>query len=398
MFKSVQRITYQVPDVEKAKQWYRMVLEREPSFDAPFFVCFAVGDTMLALVPTSGASSASDERIVAHWGVEDADAAYKRLLECGAAVHTEIGTVQHMRAARVIDPFGNVLGIVSKPGDSQSQSVENRPSDSAMGVTMCRALAAKDERQGLKGRDCLAEIFLTDEHRKLLQRPQSREYIIQKMVTPALYGYILARTIYMDQIFEEALQANVPQIVWLGAGYDSRAYRFEDHIRDTRLFELDIQTTQQRKRQLLERANVPIPRQLTFVPINFKTQKIDDALRGAGFDKDKKTLFLWEGVTYYLSDETVHATLDSVRRNTVAGSTICFDYMTQHVKSVYAGEPFLFWIDPGQLPAFLSERGYAVVEHLDPGETERRYLTFPDGSPIGKTLPFFSLVRAAVSG
>lgn len=58
----------------------------------------------------------------------------------------------------------------------------------------------------------------------------------------------------------QALRENLPQVVFLGAGYDSRPYRFQDLLRNTRIFELDIASTQQRKRQVLERAGVAIPR------------------------------------------------------------------------------------------------------------------------------------------
>ncbi|MEN6335535.1 MAG: SAM-dependent methyltransferase [Phycisphaerales bacterium] len=396
MFKMLQRVTYQVPDLAKARQWYRTVLEREPALDMPFFVGFVIGDSMLGLVPGSGTPTKPDGRIVASWSVDDADAAYKRLLELGATVHTEIRTVWQMRTASVIDPFGNVVGITSKPGDPQKQSVEEQPSESAMGVAFCRALGARDERPGLRGRDGLAEIFLADDRKKILADRASREYIIQKMVTPELYGYILARTAYLDRVFEESLAANLPQIVFLGAGYDSRSYRFREQIRDTRIFELDVRTTQNHKRQMLARASVPIPPQLTFVTINFKTESIADALSNAGFDKTRETLFLWEGVTYYLAAETVESTLDCVRRNSPAGSTICFDYMTQKMPSVYAGEPFQFWIGREQLPAFLSERGYGLVDDLGPADIAKQYLTLPDGSPAGKTLSYFSFARASV--
>jgi len=396
MFKMLQRVTYQVPDLAKAKQWYGTVLGKDPALEMPFFVGFVIGDSMLGLVPGAGTSTQSDGRVIASWSVNDVDAAYRRLLDLGATVHTELRTVQQKRTGAVIDPFGNVIGITGSPGDPQKQSVEEQPSESAMGVTICRALGARDGRPGLRGRDNLAEIFLADDRKKILADQASREYIIQKMVTPELYGYILARTAYLDRVFEDSLAANIPQIVFLGAGYDSRSYRFREQIRDARIFELDVRTTQNHKRQMLARANVPIPPQLTFVTVNFKTESIADALSNAGFDKARETLFLWEGVTYYLAPEIVQSTLDCVRRNSPAGSTICFDYMTEKRPSVYAGEPFQFWIDREQLPAFLSERGYGLVDHLGPADIARQHLTLPDGSPAGKTLPYFSFARASV--
>ena len=396
MFKALKRVVYQVSDLAGARQWYAQVLETEPMIDSPFFVAFVVGDAMLALVPTSKPSPSCDERIIAFWGVDDADAAYARLLECGATVHTEIGTVMQTRAAKVIDPFGNIIGITGSPGDAHKQPVEQRASESAHGVTFCRALAALDDREAFRGPDHLAEIFLADESRKILQSRASREYIIEKMVTPLLYGYVLARTRYFDGIFVEALEADIPQIVLLGAGYDSRAYRFADRLGSCRVFELDVASTQQRKRQLLAKAQVAIPPQLTYVTINFKTDGIADVLSQAGFDPATRTLFLWEGVTYYLTAEAVGDTLDFIKQDSGPGSAICFDYMNRHVDSVYAGEPFLFWMDSEEMPSLLSEHGLAIIEHLRPAEIEKQLLTGPDGTPFGQTLPYFDLVRATL--
>ena len=147
---------------------------------------------------------------------------------------------------------------------------------------------------------------------------------------------------------------------------------------------------------MLQQANVPIPEQLTFVPINFKTEPIETGLLDADFDKQRTTLFIWEGVTYYLPLEAVNETLNAVKLNAPAGSTICFDYMTEAVPSAYAAEPFQFWIAPEMIEAFLAERGYSLEEHLTAEDIVRKYLTFPDGSVAGKTLPFFYFVQASV--
>lgn len=265
-----------------------------------------------------------------------------------------------------------------------------------MTVAFCRALAALDEREAWRGPDYLAEIFLTEDRRGSLRDQTSREWVIQKLITPELHGYFWARTAYLDDIFEQALRDNLPQIVFLGAGYDTRSYRFRELIQKTRIFELDIEPTQRRKKGLLRQANVPIPEQLTFVTINFKTESIEARLLDAGFDKQRRTLFIWEGVTYYLPLEAVNDTLKAIKVTAPAGSTICFDYMTEAVPSAYSAEPFQFWIAPKMIEAFLAERGYSLEEHLTAEDIVKKYLTLPDGSVAGKTLPFFYFVQASV--
>lgn len=396
MFTSLKRVVYQVADINQARQWYCTVLENEPVWDSPFYVMFAIGDAVLTLVPSGNGSTQSDERVVAYWGVDDIEAAYQRLLECGATARTEISTVLNIRIAKVVDPFGNVIGITDKPADAKKQSVENRPSQSAMTVAFCRALAATAERAELRGPDYLAEIFLTEDSQRALKDQTSREWVIQKLVTPELYGYFRARTAYLDDAFAQTLRENWPQIVFLGAGYDTRSYRFKELIQDTRIYELDIQPTQQRKRELLKQAQVPIPEQVTFVPVNFNADKIEAVLSTAGFDKNKRTLFIWEGVTYYLPAEAVSMTLDSVKLSSPPGSSLCFDYMTAPVPSTYNAEPFQFWIKPEKIEPYLNERGYTIIEHLAPEDIERKYLVLNDGSSAGKTLPFFRFVQALV--
>lgn len=100
MLKSVKRVTYQVPNLEKARDWYREILGQEPA---------------LTLMPAAQTSPQSDERVVAFWGVEDIQAAYRRLLEGGTAPHAEIKTNGNIRLAKVIDPFCLMVHRVEKP-------------------------------------------------------------------------------------------------------------------------------------------------------------------------------------------------------------------------------------------------------------------------------------------
>jgi methyltransferase (TIGR00027 family) len=149
-----------------------------------------------------------------------------------------------------------------------------------------------------------------------------------------------------------------------------------------------------------------------YVPINFESDSLKDALLGAGFNGDRKTLFIWEGVTYYLTAEAVDATLNFIRLNSPAGSSVCFDYASisteafndrgvkkirQRMKSRYSSEPTKFGIKQGKLDSFLSGRGYSIIDRLTSKDMERRYLTLHDGSLLGKVPPLFCLVQAEVS-
>ncbi len=120
MFQGLRTVIYGVDDIEKAKAWYSTVLDRKPYFDQSFYVGFEVGGFELGLSPNAPHGHAGP---VAHWGVANADAAYKRLLEAGASEHEPVSDVgDGIRIGSVIDPFGNSLGIIENPHFSFKES------------------------------------------------------------------------------------------------------------------------------------------------------------------------------------------------------------------------------------------------------------------------------------
>jgi len=104
---------YPVSDLASAKAWYASVLEKEPYFDQPFYVGFAVGGFELGLVPDGRASVDGPQPL---WGVDDAVAAHARLLALGAQPLEPVNEVgEGIRVAAVRDPFGNRFGIIENP-------------------------------------------------------------------------------------------------------------------------------------------------------------------------------------------------------------------------------------------------------------------------------------------
>ncbi len=393
MFKTLKRLVYTVPDLSRAKQWYNAVLNTEPIYDTPFGTIYKIGECSLSLIPGEPPLPPDTGRISAYWEVDDVDAAYRKLIDAGAAPHTEAKDVISIRTAKVVDPFGNIIGLSGKAAAAPKRTVDEHPSETALNVAMCRALAAIDDREAIRGPDHLAELFVPEDKRQPLRDEKARAWVINKLITPALYGYIIARTAYFDRIFERALREGIPQFVFFGAGYDTRPYRFGDKAGNARIFELDSGPTQQRKREILAQARVRMPPGLSFVSINFATEGIEETLARAGYDESLKTLFLWEGVTYYLAEQAVVKTLRFVRGHSPSGSAICLDYMTESLESVSAGEPFRFWIAPDRLSPFLTEHGFAVVEHLGAQDIESQFLTLPDGNLAEKSLTRFRLVN-----
>ena len=66
---------------------------------------------------------------------------------------------------------------------------------------------------------------------------------MKNKIAPGAYEFMIARTAFFDRIVEQALKVNIGQLVLLGAGYDSRPYRFGKFIQDTKIFELDAKPT-----------------------------------------------------------------------------------------------------------------------------------------------------------
>src|SRR4051812_9058709 len=112
MFQGLRTVVYQVADLERAKAWYTELLDTPPYFDEPFYMGYNVRGYELGLHPVD-TPIVSGTSVVTYWGVEDIDATYARLLELGATAHAPITDVgSGIKVADVIDPFGNIVGII----------------------------------------------------------------------------------------------------------------------------------------------------------------------------------------------------------------------------------------------------------------------------------------------
>ena len=113
MFQGLRTVIYGVNDIEQAKAWYSTVLGIQPYFDQPFYVGFSVGGFELGLDPDATPGTTGPK---AYWGVADAHAAWKHLIEQGARAHEPVQDVgDGILVGMVIDPFGNTLGIIENP-------------------------------------------------------------------------------------------------------------------------------------------------------------------------------------------------------------------------------------------------------------------------------------------
>ena len=116
--------------------------------------------------------------------------------------------------------------------------------------------------------------------------------------------FIAARTRFAEEALAAAVEQSVRQVVVLGAGLDTLAYRSKlcDRLR---IFEVDHPTTQAWKRQRLKDAAIPLPGSLTFAPVDFECETLAKGLITAGLDATQQTFFTWLGVVPYLTAEAV---------------------------------------------------------------------------------------------
>jgi methyltransferase (TIGR00027 family) len=288
---------------------------------------------------------------------------------------------------------------------------KEKPSRTAYSAAWWRVCSHNDYQDQIWGPDFIAEDFLPFPIKLLSKSKKFREKVKAKMnkLTPGIYEYIIARTLFVDEVFTQALKESMPQIVFLGAGYDSRGIRFNHLNNGTRIIELDMAAIQKRKIKCLNKNKIKIPESLTFTTIDFNNQSLESVLASAGYQKGKRTLFIWEGVCMYLEDQSVRDTLTFIQQSSTSDSLLAFDCvvsfsdkdvykyhgakeMLHYMNDKYKNEPFTFSMDGNNVADFLGECGHKIVRHLNQDQIETTYLKKADGSSIGTPNGLFNLV------
>jgi len=292
------------------------------------------------------------------------------------------------------------------------RTIDRKASNTAGYTCFSRACATREKDERFRGPDYMAEVFLPLFAKGILNVPFLRRFFMKRIAPSGIYEYVLARTKRLDEIFIDALEDNVSQIVLLGAGMDTRALRFKSRNEGTKIFELDIRTTQRPKIEILNRRGVGLPEEIVFVSIDFNRQSLSEVLLAAGYQGNERSLFLWEGVTMYLTPDAVDSTLAFIRDSGAEGSMVVFDYIYASVlrrenryygeKEIFervskAGEGWTFGIEEGAIEEFLSERGFRIISHHAPPDLEKAYLTADDGALFGRINGTHCIVIATLS-
>jgi methyltransferase (TIGR00027 family) len=297
---------------------------------------------------------------------------------------------------------------------SQVKAVEvGTPSKTSISAAARRALAARDYDPTVRNPDWLAEQFLGPTERKILAGDQvikdlERDYREAIKEQEPGTGMAHIRTRFTDERLQHAVSGGAAQVVILGAGYDSRAYRMKGLLKAVRVFEVDYGPTQEYKKLGVREIFGCFPPNLTYVSIDFTHEKLGDVLVREGYRTDRMTFFIWEGVTQYIPEEAIRSTLRFVATESAPGSSIVLDgkrksfidwvqanmaspeKVPQALRPTLAfqkrvadfGEPWIFGFPDGREREFFKSLGLDIGELLpqDGREARVRYLTRRDGS------------------
>lgn len=221
--------------------------------------------------------------------------------------------------------------------------------------------------------------------------PEEKALELFQSVVPGFHEYFLARTRYMDDHLQAWIDRGLEQLVIVGAGYDSRAYRHRDlATRNTPVFELDHPATQAIKKARLSAILPGPPGHVTFVPADLNGEAPGQRLLEGGYDRRLQTLFILEGVTMYIEPPAVDRFLRFAADDSGRGSGVIFDFTHPEVidgtserpearwwreKANGSSEPLRFGLDNRRVESYLADRGFGDAVWVTSSDLHRTYFT-----------------------
>ena len=237
--------------------------------------------------------------------------------------------------------------------------------------------------------DTYAEVMLPWQWRMVVRTPVLSALVFERLYRNVryLHSKVVLRASYNEQHLQKAINKGVTQYVILGAGLDTFALRRPELRDKLRVFEVDKPKFQWHKRQRIMRLREGFPANLELLGVDFNCENLASALARSSFDPASPAFFSWLGVSIYLTNDTVHSTLQQVASIGAPGSYIVFDYRLprqiarsnaerQQVRGLEEfgatrGEPLLSQFTKAEMAAML-ERLHFIVEHRLPPSAQER--------------------------
>jgi methyltransferase (TIGR00027 family) len=228
---------------------------------------------------------------------------------------------------------------------------------------------------------------------KLMKPNWVRNWIISlsEKSLPGIWGGMLCRKRYVDDKLTESVD-HVDAVINLGAGFDTRAYRLPA-LSGLPIWEVDQHEIIDSKRPKLLKAFGAIPSNINLVPIDFDHEDLGLVLSSHGYPDGKRTFFIWEAVTQYLTEDGIRSTFNFLAQAPV-GSRLIFIYVRKDFldgQNIYGSEKFykdfvlkkifIFGMEPELLPAFIREYGWKLIEDIGYDELTPKYI-----KPTGRSL------------
>ncbi len=272
--------------------------------------------------------------------------------------------------------------------------VEHKTSRTAEMTCMSRASSYFEKNPLYKSNDYIAPILLPKFMKLIVRFPATRSILMNKFAPKGIYEYVIARTKLIDEAFINAIDDNFDQILIFGAGFDSRSIRFSNYKSKIKIFELDAPPTQIAKRKQYHKRKIEVPKNLTFIPIDFEKEALTKKLSESGFKKGKRSLFILEGLVMYLQKESVDETFKVISEYAGKESRVIFDFIhlsifednfklygqKEIIKMVSdSDEKWHFGLEYEKINEFLSKYNLKLIENYDSKKLEDKYFKNKDG-------------------
>jgi methyltransferase (TIGR00027 family) len=278
-----------------------------------------------------------------------------------------------------------------------------------------RAIASKEPDEKIRNPDYLAKQFVTPNFWFLgpmrEEFEKSQQFI--KFYRMGYYYTVNACTWHIDGILTAIAENGLKQVVMIGAGFDTRPYRFGKQMPGVAFYEVDLPATQALKKKLVTEAFGSLPKNVSYIGTDYRSRPLFEALKRAGYDDHQKTLFIWEGSTLYTDKHVVDENLRTIAAHTGKGSEVVFDFIPQEivagdyskyrragfasVRTDASGEPWMFGIPEGTADAYVAERGFTVISNLGSVDLAKKYLVRSDGALAGSPTAYMRIVHAVVN-
>jgi methyltransferase (TIGR00027 family) len=257
-----------------------------------------------------------------------------------------------------------------------------QPSRTALGAARLRAAHQLIDGASILA-DPLALRILGSDHETSLR------FAREHPAGPRIRWLIAARSRIAEDALTVAAGDGARQLVVLGAGLDTLAYRTPLAER-LRIYEVDHPATQAWKRQMFDAASISLPATLNFVAMDFERETLADALGSAGFDPAQRSVFIWLGVVPYLTERSVFSTLAYIA-GVPGGAEVVFDYADPSAAhravatgAAAVGEIFQSYFETARLCSELTALGFRRVDDLGPQQVAARFFPAAEHSAPGQ--------------